>query len=242
MHENLQATNAALPECTQSVTEPSALQSELAAQAIASDKRFRRTLIATFLLLFVSVSVFVAQTYAYFTDTTTSQSNSITPGQIGTALINVSDGGSFDWSARPVNMMPATVYSFDGVGVKNTGTLPVYVRIKVEKNILQSENEMSPGWEEYIACNFMANDASLPEEQRDLWIYHEGYYYYKLALAPTEATTSLFDTVIFSPAMGNEFRNCSVQFKLICQTVQSGGNSPDPTTAWGWPDGQSSLN
>ena len=205
------------------------------------DKLLAGLPIGSVISLFVLLVLFIGQTFAYFTYSNENNSNKIISGNIGMSLINVSDdGGNFDWSAEPIEIMPASVYTYGGVGVKNDGTLPVYVRIKVEKTIIQSEYEISPGWERLIACNFMANNETLPEEQQDLWIYHEGYYYYKVALAPGEQTTSLFDKVLFAPEMGNEFKNSSIQFKLVCQAVQSGGNSPDPTDAWGWP-GESSL-
>lgn len=190
--------------------------------------------------LFIFLAIFVAQTFAYFTYASDTNANKIMAGTVDMSIINVDDGGNFDWSAQPIKIMPASVYSYGGVGVKNSGTLPLYVRIKVEKTIIHSEHEISPGWESLIACNFMANNDSLPEEQKDLWIYHEGYYYYKIALVPGEQTTSLFDKVMFAPSMGNEFENSSIQFRVICQSVQSGGNSPDPITAWGWP-GENAL-
>ena len=191
--------------------------------------------ILTIVFMLAISAIFVGQTYAYFTDTTTSSSNRIAAGSVGISLIEVNNNGNFDWAAYPIKIMPASVYNCGGVGAKNTGTLPVYVRIKVEKTILYSEHEISPGWEDHIRCNFMANNADLPEDQRDMWVYHEGYYYYKVALEAGEETTSLFDKVLFDPEMGNEFKNSTIQFKLVCQTVQAGGNSPDPVTAWGWP-------
>ena len=78
-----------------------------------------------------------------------------------------------------------------------------------------------------IFCNFMADGS---------WVLQDGYYYYTEALVPGDLTTALFDTVIFSPNMGNEFKNCSIQFILVCQSVQTNGNSDDPLAAWGWPD------
>ena len=247
MEENLQAVQTSQTETSPSIEQavlevPTEAAAPVVKKATSATTQLGRSLIGTIALLIVTVSIFVAQTFAYFTDSSSTQKNRITPGKLDISIIEVNEGGNFDWMAQPVKVMPASVFTYGGVGVQNTGTLPVYIRIKVEKSILQSEHEISPGWESLIACNFMANNDSLPEEQKDLWVYHEGYYYYKKALAPGEETTSLFDTVLFSPNMGNEFKNCSIQFKLLCQSVQSGGNSLDPTTAWGWPDEQSTIN
>lgn len=207
----------------------SAVSAVSSATAQAS-RQLKTSLIATFALLLVTITVFVAQTFAYFTDSSNSQYNQIVPGSLDASIIEVSENGNLNVSAQPVKIMPASVYTYGNVGVENTGSLSFYVRIKIVKTILSSEHEMSPGWEDLIACNFMAS-----ESDQDLWVYHEGYYYYKHALAPGEKTAALFDKVLFSPQMGNEFKNSSIQFKIICQSVQSGGNSDNPVSAWGWP-------
>ena len=205
----------------------------------ANIKSLRHSLIGSIVCLVALVSVFVAQTFAYFTDSSTVGSNQITTGSMNVSLVRVDGNGSFDLSADPIRVMPSSVIDHGKVGAENSGTIPVYVRIKIEKTMLNAEHYISPAWRDLVTCNVMANDDTLPEEKRDLWVYRDGYYYYKIALAPGEQTTSLFDKVIFDPQMGNEFKNCSIQFKIICQSVQSGNNSPDPTTAWGWPAEQS---
>ena len=202
------------------------------AESVQNGTKKRRSIrfpIGPIIFMIALVAIFSAQTFAYFTDSSATQSNQIITGSIDVSFIEVSEDGNFSWSADPVQIMPASVYTYGGVGVENNGTIPVYIRIKVEKTIIQSEHEISPGWEHLIDCNFMTNEDNN-------WVYHEGYYYYKFALASEEQTTSLFEKVLFAPEMGNEFKNSSIQFKLICQSVQANGNSPDPTTAWGWPE------
>lgn len=198
----------------------------------AKKQRSPYFLIGPIIAMIALAAIFAAQTFAYFTDSAVSENNRIVTGSLDVSLIEVSDDGNYAWSADPIRIMPAGIYTYGGVGAKNSGTIPIYVRIKAEKNILRSEHEISPGWEDLIVCNFKT-DAESP------WVYHEGYYYYKFALASEEQTASLFDTVFFSPEMGNEFKNSSIQFKLICQSVQADSNSPDPTTAWGWPEDDS---
>jgi hypothetical protein len=53
-------------------------------------------------------------------------------------------------------------------------------------------------------------------------------------------TASLFDTIYFSPEMGNEFTNSQITFKVICQATQANGNAASPLDAWGWPAENSS--
>ena len=195
-----------------------------------SNKQLKTSLICTLVLLFVTLTIFIGQTFAYFTDSSSSQQNRIASGNLDVSIVEMNGSGNFEWAGQPVKIMPASVFTIGGgVGIQNTGTLPMYVRVKVEKKMLQSENEMSPGWEDLISCNFMAGENSP-------WVYHEGYYYYKVALGAGERTAMLFDKVLFSPQMGNEFKNCSIQFQLICQSVQSNGNADNPVYAFGWPD------
>ena len=226
MDENLQAVNSETIEST--------AQAAPVAE-VAKHKSGIRFPFAPVISLLAIMAVFAAQTFAFFTDSKSADSSKIIPGALDISLIEVASGGSFTLSAEPIKMMPAGVYSYGGVGAKNTGTIPVYIRFKVEKTIIRSEHEISPGWESLIDCNFGASDGSLPEAQRDLWVYHEGYYYYKIALAPGEQTTTLFDKVLFSPGMGNEFENSSIEFHVICESVQSDNNAADPIDAWGWP-------
>ena len=205
------------------------------AAAFAGINNLKRSLILTAVLMIVTLSLFLGQTFAYFTDYASVDENRIEAGGLGIELIKLDEDGA-DWSTDPIRMLPSSTHEYGGVSVQNTATLPVYLRIKVEKSIINSENEIPVGWEDLVICNFMENDEALIEENRDLWVYHDGYYYYKNPLEVGAVTTSLFDTVTFSESMGNEFANSSIEIKLICQAVQSRGNSPDPITAWGWPE------
>ena len=246
MEENLQMART---EQTQAMPQMEPIPSMASVQAIStgdiapsaqatvaqSNRQLKTSLICTLVLLFVTLSIFVAQTFAYFTDSSSSQQNKIASGNLDVSIIDMNGSGNFEWAGQPVKIMPASVFTIGGgVGIQNTGTLPMYVRVKVEKKMLQSENEMSPGWEDLISCNFMA-------EEGDLWVYHEGYYYYKVALGAGERTATLFDKVLFSPQMGNEFKNCSIQFQLICQSVQTNGNAENPVFAIGWPGEQEQM-
>lgn len=191
-------------------------------------KTLEKSLLSALVFLVVTVVLFTAQTYAYFVDSTTSSTNQVITGHLDVELISIrdDDGGEHDYSAIPTKIMPGSSVKQGDVVVKNAGSYPVYVRIRVETHVLQSDNEISADLNGLIYCNFMADGS---------WVYNDGYYYYTEALAPSEKTTALFDTVIFSPNMGNEFKNSKLQFKVICQSVQSNENSDDPLTAWGWP-------
>ena len=208
---------------------------KLEASLKKKDKKFIRSLIYVNLFTLVIIAIFSAQTYSYFSQSVVSPINEIAAGKLDMEIIeldNNDNGQVFDVS--PIKMLPAT-----GVGkkvsVKNTGTLPIYVRIKIEKSINKPENEMPSGWKELIECNYKIDDTATPDVTEGLWVYHDGYYYYSTSLDAGITASPLFDTVYFSKDMGNQFENSEVSFKIVCQATQTSGNSDSPLTAVGWP-------
>lgn len=197
-------------------------------------KSLKKSIISMAAFIIATFAIFSAQTYAYFVDSIESEQNRIIAGNLATEIIETqnTDQGQVAY-VNPVRIMPATEVS-KIVKVQNTGSLPVYVRIKIEKTIDKSESEMSADWKDLITCNFKIDDEST-EAIEGLWIYRDGYYYYSVSLAPGSTTSPLFDTVFFSADMGNEFTNSKIQFAVICQSTQANGNSSDPLTAVGWP-------
>ena len=202
---------------------------------MAGIKKLRNRIIGSFLLLFVAFGTFAAQTYAYFWDTASSNQNKIEAGNLAIELLEI-DSSEAEQAAHvsPVKFAPGTTVE-KIVKIKNTGSLPVYVRVRIEKAVTNQGGEMPDGWEELIACNFNVDDPSTPGIREKLWLYHDGYYYYCTIIDPESITASLFDEVHFSEEMGNEFANADIELKVICQAVQANGNSDDPITAWGWP-------
>ena len=198
-------------------------------------KSFRNSIISIAALTFVTVAIFSAQTYAYFTDNAASNNNRIVSGNLDIELIEMQDTqqGQIAY-VNPVSIMPATDVS-KIVSVQNSGSLPVYIRIKIEKSINKPANEIPVDWEDLISCNFKLDNVDTTDKIEGLWTYHDGYYYYNNTLAAGSTTSPLFDTVSFSPAMGNEFTNSEIRFTVICQATQANGNSDSPLTAWGWP-------
>lgn len=203
-------------------------------QTAPKGKSLEKSILLTMLILFVTIVLFAGQTYAYFVASVSANENQIQAGYLDIELIQIQedDQGQTDHVSAPLRMMPGTSVQQGDLVVQNAGTLPVYVRIKVVTTILESEHTISDGWETLISCNFKVREINADYN----WVCHDGYYYYMSPVAPGEKTTPLFDTVIFSPAMGNEFMNSKIQFEVICQSVQAGGNHEDPLQAWGWPE------
>lgn len=198
----------------------------------AERKSLKKSTVAAIIFAVIVLGIFSAQTYAYFTDTTPSIKNQIASGSLDVAIVGAQDEQLS--GIAPSEFMPGTSVSRT-VRIKNTGDLPVYVRIKIEKTINNSESNMPVGWEDLISCGFKLYDESAPNSENGDWIYRDGYYYYKSLLASESTTGALFDTISFSGDMGNEFTNSEIHVKVICHAVQTNGNTDDPLTAWGWP-------
>jgi alternate signal-mediated exported protein len=206
----------------------------------AKKKSIKKSMIATIGLIVATIAIFSAQTYAYFTDSTTSAQNQIVAGDLDIDIVEMSDPGQGQTAQiDPVNIMPGTSVG-KIVRIKNTGDLPVYVRIKIEKSINKAESEIPADWKDLISCNFKLDNVFTTDAIEGLWTYKDGYYYYNVDLSAGSTTASLFDTIYFSPEMGNEFTNSQITFKVICQATQANGNAASPLDAWGWPAENSS--
>ena len=191
----------------------------------AKKKSFKRSLISMLAITVVAIIIFSAQTVAYFTDDNSTGRNVIQSGNVDIELIEMTKvGDSQVLYTNPVSVMPATSVS-KIVSVHNAGTLPVYVRISLETAINKDENNLPDNWRSLITCNI----------NEEYWTYQDGYFYYTLALEAGKSTAPLFDTVSFSPAMGNEFTNSEITLTVISEATQSNGNTDRATTATGWP-------
>ena len=197
-------------------------------------KKLRNSIILSFLFLFVTVAIFAGQTYAYFWDSSITQSNRFDTGYLNVEFFEVQSNSETTDNAATLKFLPGQTVD-KTIKIVNTGTVPVYVRVKIKKTVLDSENNMPSGWEDLIECNFMLDDESTPDILEGFWAYRDGYYYYMSKLDPSVVTPALFDELHFSESIGNEFTNSKIQIKIICQSVQSNGNSESPLTAFGWP-------
>ena len=200
-------------------------------------KSIRNSIISIIAFALVTVALFSAQTYAYFTADVESNQNRIASGKLDIELIELKNTAQGETVyVNPVEFMPATEVS-KIVKVKNTGDLPVYIRVKIEKSINKDVNAIPVDWENLITCDFALDDPDTAEMEA-LWTYHDGYYYYNMPLDAGSATVPLFEHVYFSAAMGNEFANSKIGFTVKCEATQANGNG---TTAWeavGWPVNQ----
>lgn len=179
----------------------------------------RKLLIVSVLAILVAVTA--AGTLAYFTDNGTAH-NVITTGNVDIELNEWADEARTQPFQDKTGVMPGTKVT-KIVEVKNTGTGAAFVRLYVEKNVYDANQE--PMQSDPVSLNFNDTD----------WTYSDGYYYYNRPLEPGKTTEPLFTAVIFDPLMDNKYQNATAHVKVIAYAVQSANNGDSPQAAKGWP-------
>jgi predicted ribosomally synthesized peptide with SipW-like signal peptide len=188
-------------------------------------KTIRRAIASSIAFIVISVIIFSAQTVAYFSAEKTSNQNVIQSGNLQIEMIELKEeGGTQVMYTNPVSIMPATSVS-KIVSVRNSGNLPVYVRISVKTFINKEENTLPDQWRSYITCSF----------NTEHWTYSDGYYYYNFTLEPGCVTLPLFDSVSFSPAMNNQFMNSEIKLEITTQATQANFGSSSALNSTSWP-------
>ena len=176
-------------------------------------KNLTRVLVSGIALTVVSVVIFLAQTIAYFSDTTAAPQNFLKTGRAEIELIEqtLPDGATEPVPFEgPIRIMPGTRVS-KIVTVQNTGSIDMYIRIKVEKNITLSSEHSQQTPDTALAA--FTVDSTYWEQIGD-------YYYYRTPLAPREVTEPLFREVRFDPSMGNIYTNSTIEFDIRAESTQ----------------------
>ena len=189
-------------------------------------KTMRKKLIAGAVVA-ICLSLLAYSTSAYFTTEKTA-TNVITSGNIDiqlqeTAMQN-GEEVLFEQSQEKINVMPSQTVS-KIVRVENTGTNAAYVRISVSKSIALAEGVHGTPNVDLLKLDFDSEN----------WTAKDGYYYYNRPLAPGELTEPLFNSVTFSPSMGNMYQNSTATIKVKAQATQVKNNGASATDAEGWP-------
>lgn len=186
-----------------------------------SSARKRIGLIAT---IVCCIAILTAGTLAYFNAEETAV-NVITTGNLSMKLHEEAEDGEPFPSEGVFGVMPDTEVA-KKVYVENTGSVDMYVRIAIEKEIRAMEDEERELGFENIALDLNTAD----------WTEKDGYYYYNRALKPGEKTEPLFTMVQFGKDMGNEYMNARLTIQVNAQAVQSKNNTDSALTAAGWPE------
>ena len=176
------------------------------------------------------VASFVGGTVAYFTDTVTSRDNVIiSTGSASVGLLDVTlPHGSVDPSlgGEAISVLPGYTIS-KTVTAKNTGTYPLYVRVKLDYDITLDERyaDMQGSVDKsLVSLNINTEN----------WILRDGYYYYGKSLPHGETAPALMTAVTFSSDMGNMYKNSTITFNIVMEVVQSNNNGTNVFEATGW--------
>lgn len=184
----------------------------------------------TIAVLILCLAMLGYSTIAYF-NTQEMARNVITTGNIDIELQETAineDGEEilFEESQEKFNVMPGQEVS-KIVRVKNIGSNPAYVRVKVQKDI-----SLADGVYGEVNLNLITLDFDNIN-----WTLGEGdYYYYNKSLAPGESTVALFRNVIFNKVMGNLYQGSTAIVKVNAQATQVKNNGDSVFNAAGWPD------
>ena len=188
----------------------------------------KKILIMCSVMIVMTVS-FVFSTLAYFTDTSSFNYSMIASGTAKVELVDVTYpyGSSIpvDPSAA-IRILPGYEIS-KTVSARNTGSLPLYVRVKLDSDITLAES--AQGREDEIDLSLVSFDIN-----NEYWVYHEGYYYYRSALTGGTEATPLLTKVIFDKNMGNLYKDSTIKFTLRMETVQANNNGAGAINAYGW--------
>ncbi len=116
------------------------------------------------------------------------------------------------------------------VSVCNTGENEAWVRVKIAEQILSSTGEELPLTTRTGApiITYEIDPAS--------WQYDNGWYYYLKPVSGGEATELLFEEVLFSVGMTNEYVTATAHVVIDAQAVQTANNGEHVMEAKGWPE------
>ena len=195
-----------------------------------SKRSLRNSIIASVVFVLLTVVAFSAQTYAYFTDSESSAENKIQSGNLDIDTVEVKGGENVVTSAgESLKFAPGSKVD-KIVKIKNSGTLPVYVRVKIDVTIDKEESSLPANWRELIIFNITLDDPATANVEGP-WILKDGSYSYRVPLEKALLSEALFTTVTFSPEMGNQFTNSEITVTLTCQATQSDFNGTGPADA-----------
>ena len=187
----------------------------------------KRKVIIMGIIMCVTAATFLCSTFAYFSDSLTSGGSVIYTGTTSAVIIdNTVLNGEQIPANTPIRIMPGQTVS-KSVTAKNTGTLPVYVRIKLNSDITLSGNAV--GRETEIDTSLISYDIDTEH-----WTYSNGYYYYNFPLTAGKQSPDLFTQVKFSEKMDNLYKDGNILFTVRVEIVQASGNGSNAMSAVGW--------
>lgn len=177
-----------------------------------------------FLIIAVCMIVFTFCTQsslAYYT-VTGKASNVITTGNIRFIIHETTDQGNA-FPEEGVYIIPGEIVS-KKVNIESDCEHPFYLRVKVVYGVNSSE--------------LSADDCFKLNISSENWQWHDGWYYYKEALAPGETTPDVFSKVeMIGNKIDNSYIGKTLSLTVVAQAVQSENNPVEggkTYEAFGW--------
>ena len=188
-------------------------------------RRFGGQRLISLICLVVCCAALIASgTLAFYSAEETAK-NVMTTGKLDIDLKEETDGGQ-PWPEKGFeNIMPGMDVTKVVYG-DNTGTMDVWLRVKLVKIITPAEGVEAELNFEKITLDINTAD----------WTEKDGYYYYNKALRPGEKSVPLFTNVHFGAELGNEYMNAKAEIEVTMQAVQANNNGDSALTATGWPE------
>ena len=188
----------------------------------------KKILIMCAVMIVISAS-FVFSTLAYFSDSSAQKFSLMASGTTKVELVDITYPYGSNLPVDPsaaIRILPGYEIS-KTVSARNTGTLPLYIRVKLESDITLAD--VARGREGEIDLSLVSYDIN-----EEYWVYYEGYYYYRSALTGGTEATPLMTKVMFDKEMGNLYKDSTITFKLRMEVVQANNNGAGAIDAIGW--------
>ena len=179
--------------------------------------------------ILVVLAILGTGTLAYFTTRVVTH-NVITSGDIDIQLVEtaIKNGQEVDYVNNSTGLMPGQDHS-KIVKVRNTGSNPAWVRLKVQISITDETGK---------ALSDAVLDIDYDTGINGAWEEKDGAFYYKQKLDPGNLTKPLFRTVSFLKSAGDEYQNAKIGIAVQAEGIQYENNTNYATA---WPTGVAIL-
>jgi hypothetical protein len=183
-------------------------------------------LIAIIAAFAITLASFIHTTVSFFVDSVVSPNGYIATGTADVELVSSSVGSGAQMPDGSIRIMPGQTVE-KNVSAKNTGTLPLYVRVKVTPEIVLADAYKAHTNE--IDTSLIVFDFDTAN-----WLLKDGYYHYANALTGGTSTNDLFTQITFSKDMGNIYKDGKMHVTVRVEVVQANNNGEDVLQATGW--------
>jgi len=184
------------------------------------------------LFVILATLLFAAAAYAFFHDAAQPPPSALPFGALTVTIIE-NDGGPISWDRREVRLKNA-----------NEGGMPGVVRVMFVPQLRTAGEDGDAGLG--LGGNFgvlrapsdappailVLGDLTLyfAEDWASNWFYRDGYFYYRTALGPGEATAPLLTKVTLtydSAAARQRYRDMEIRVEIMADIIQADGGAPE---------------